>query len=87
MKTHADSIKDIYNGLVNKYQFDQFVMTENHTPDSTRYFLSEKHRESTTNKLDMLAHFAHDLGEPELAGVILNAAAQLGSDAISPLPM
>lgn len=86
MKTHADSIRDIYNGLVNKYQFEQFAMTENHTPDNTRYFLSEKHRESTTHKLDMLAHFAHDLGEPELAGLILNAAAQLGAGAITPSP-
>lgn len=85
--THADSIKNIYNGLVHKYQFDQFAMSENQTPDNTRYFLSEKRRESTTHKLDMLAHFAHDLGEPELAGEILNAASRLGSDAIQPLPM
>ncbi|MBE8574973.1 hypothetical protein IQQ51_04895 [Vibrio sp. OPT18] len=49
--------------------------------------MSEKHRESTTLKLDMLAHFAHDLGEPELAGSILAAASELGSDAVSPMPM
>jgi len=85
--THADSIKDIYNGLVNKYQFDQFAMSENQFPDNTRYFMSEKHRESTTSKLDMLAHFAHDLGEPELAGIILDAAVQLGTDAVPPMPM
>ncbi|WP_394126957.1 hypothetical protein [Vibrio hepatarius] len=84
---HADSIRDIYNGLVQKYQFDHFAMKENQTPDSTRYFLSEKSREAMTHKLDMLAHFAHDLGEPELAGVVLDAAAQLGSDAIPPMPM
>lgn len=85
--THADSIKDIYNGLVQKYQFDHFAMAENQTPDNTRYFPSEKSREAMTHKLDMLAHFAHDLGEPELAGVVLDAAAQLGSDAIPPMPM
>ncbi|WP_228012683.1 hypothetical protein, partial [Vibrio sp. OPT18] len=60
---------------------------ENQVPTSTRYFMSEKHRESTTLKLDMLAHFAHDLGEPELAGSILAAASELGSDAVSPMPM
>ncbi|MDE1352180.1 hypothetical protein L9W80_18760 [Vibrio aestuarianus] len=84
---HADSIKDIYNGLVHKYQFDHFAMQENRTPDNTRYFLSEKSREAMTHKLDMLAHFAHDLGEPELAGIVLDAAAQLGSDAVPPMPM
>ncbi|EOW9553258.1 hypothetical protein ACO11T_004489 [Vibrio fluvialis] len=85
--SHADSIKDIYNGLVHKYQFDQFTMNKNQEPDSSRYFMSEKHRESTTNKLDMLAHFANDLGEPELAGLILDAAVQLGTDAVPPMPM
>ncbi|TCT60153.1 hypothetical protein [Vibrio crassostreae] len=85
--THADSIKDIYNGLVHKYQFDLFCMKENQTPDNTRYFMSEKHRETTTHKLDMLAHFAHDLGESELAGLILDAASQLGCDAVPPVPM
>ncbi|MCC3821604.1 hypothetical protein CV742_18040 [Vibrio parahaemolyticus] len=84
---HAATIKNIYNGIVHKYQFDQFVMLENQTPESTRYFLSEKQRESTTHKLDMLAHFAHDLGEPELAGAILNAAALLGSDGVTPTPL
>ena len=85
--THADSIKDIYNGLVHKYQFDHFAMQENRTPDNTRYFLSEKSREAMTHKLDMLAHFAHDLGEPELAGIVIDAAAQLGADAVPPMPM
>lgn len=85
--THAESIKDIYNGLVQKYQFDQFTLTENQTPIHTRFFLSEKRRESATNKLDALANMAHDLGEPELAGFILNAAGELGTDGLFPTPM
>lgn len=85
--THADSIKNIFNGLVHKYQFDLCAMRENQTPDNTRYFMSEKHRESTTLKLDMLAHFAHDLGEPELAGQILHAAVELGCEGAPPAPM
>ncbi|MFV0447634.1 MAG: hypothetical protein ACK5MF_04070 [Vibrio sp.] len=85
--THADSIKTIYNGLVNKYQFDQFAMQENQTPINTRYFLSEKSREHMTQSLDMLSRFAHDLGEPELAGKILSTAANLGADAVPPMPM
>ncbi|EIA0806113.1 hypothetical protein M2H12_14995 [Vibrio vulnificus] len=85
--SHKNSIIDIYNGLIQKYQFDQLCLTENRTPIRTAYFLSEKARESVTLKLDMLAHFAHDLGEPELAGDILNAAADLGGNAAMPKPM
>lgn len=84
---HADAIKDIYNGLVQKYHFDQFSLSENQTPIHTHFFLSEKRRESATNKLDALANMAHDLGEPELAGFILNAAGELGSDGAFPTPI
>lgn len=85
--THAESLKNIYNALVQKYQFDCCAMSENQTPDSTRHFMYEKRREDTTHKLDMLAHFAHDLGEPEMAGDILDAAMKLGVDAVPPMPM
>ncbi|NOH85156.1 hypothetical protein F0249_15210 [Vibrio sp. 03-59-1] len=85
--THRDSIINIYNGLVQKYQFEQQTMQENSTPDNTRHFMSEKFREGTTNKLDMLAHFASDLGEPELAGSILRTASNLGCDGVPPMPM
>ncbi len=84
---HCDSIKDIYNGLVHKYQFDQFAMLENQTPQNTRYFMSEKAREHMTDSLGMLSRVAYDLGEPEMAGNILGTAAELGSDGIPPMPM
>ncbi|PKF50675.1 hypothetical protein AT251_09880 [Enterovibrio nigricans] len=62
-------------------------LRENNTPDNTHHFMNAKHRNGTSFKLHTLAHFAHDLGEPELAGLILNAAEQLGADAQIPAPM
>ncbi len=84
---HADAIKNIYNGLVHKYQFDIHSQREKQVPERTRFLASEKSRESTTNKLEALAHMALDLGEMTLASIINKTAQELGSDAVQPMPM
>lgn len=85
--THSTSIKDIYNGLVNKYQFDNACLSENQTPESTRCFRMEKMREHLTHQLDTLSGFAYDLGEHDLAASIMRTAADLGTDCVSPAPL
>ena len=85
--THADSIKDIYNGLVQRYQVNHHFLVENQTPANTLLRSGEKNREAMTHKLEMMAYIAADLCEPELAGLILTAASELGSDAVFPTPM
>ncbi len=85
--THAASIKDIYNGLVHEYQVNHHSLLENQAPDNIRRLLNTKASEQMTLSLDMLAHFACRLGEPELAGIIRDSAAQLSCDFITPKPM
>lgn len=85
--THADSLKDIYNGLIHKYQFEQLNIRENKTLDSSRYFSNEKPREDIANKLEVLGQIANDLCQPQLADKILNTADELSSDGVPPMPM
>ncbi len=80
---HADSLKDIYNGLVHKYQFEQFAMQEN----SAHHFCCEKPRADTAKKLEVLGQIANDLCQPQLADKILNTADELSSDGVPPMPM
>lgn len=84
---HTLAIQNIYNGLIQKYQFDLSALHENQAPDTTRFFMLEKHRESMTYKLDWLAQMAAELGEGEMAGEILTHAANLGADGVMPKPM
>ncbi|WP_104028260.1 hypothetical protein [Vibrio jasicida] len=84
---HTLAIQNIYNGLIQKYQFDLSALHENQAPDTTRFFMLEKHRESMTYKLDWLAQMAAELGEGEMAGEILTNAANLGADGVMPKPM
>ncbi|MCE7661330.1 hypothetical protein [Vibrio fluvialis] len=84
---HADSIKDIYNGLVHKYQFDQFAVLENQSSNPSHHFSDEKPRYEFAQKLAMLGHIAHDLCLPELADNILYTADQLDADGVPPMPM
>ncbi len=85
--THGDSIKRIYNGLVNKYQIDLCMFSENSTPENIAFYRSEKMREHMTHQLDVLSGFAYDLGEHKLAAKILRIAADLGRDGVRPAPM
>ncbi len=84
---HGDTIIQIYNGLVNKYQIDLCMFSENSTPENIAFYRSEKMREHLTHQLDVLSGFAYDLGEPELAASILRTAADLGQDGVQPVPM
>ncbi|PNH84453.1 hypothetical protein C1M56_20090 [Vibrio diazotrophicus] len=84
---HADSLKDIYNGLIHKYQFEQFTMLENQSLDGSRYFSNEKPREDVAKKLEALGQISNDLCQPELADKILIAADELSSDGVPPMPM
>ncbi len=81
------SIKDIYNGLVHKYQFEQVTMLENRSLDNSHHFNNEKPREDIANKLEILGLIANDLCQPELANQILNTADELQSDGVPPIPM
>ncbi|HAS61684.1 MAG TPA: hypothetical protein DCS35_03385 [Vibrio sp.] len=84
---HADAITMLYNGIVQRYQFDLMSMIENQMPQNTRVYLSQKHREHVSHQIEVLSSFAYDLGESDLAVFCLRTAAELGSDGVVPLPI
>lgn len=84
---YESSIREIYNGLVHKYQFEQFTMLENQPLDGACHFSNEKPREDIANKLEVLGLIANDLCQPQLADKILNIADELSSDGVPPMPM
>ena len=84
---HADAITALYNGIVQRYQFDLMSMIENQLPQNTRHYVSQKQREHVSHQIEVLSSFAYDLGESDLAVICMRTAAELGSDGVVPQPI
>ena len=84
---HADAITTLYNGIVQRYQFDLTAMVENQVPKTSRQYTSQKLREHVSHQIEVLASFAYDLGESDLAAFCMQTAANLGSDGVVPSPI
>ena len=84
---YESSITNIYNGLIHKYQFEQFTMPEPQDLGSSHHFWNEKPRDVLAKKLEVLGLIANDLCQPQLADKILNTADELSSDGVPPMPM
>ncbi|PNH95728.1 hypothetical protein [Vibrio diazotrophicus] len=84
---YESSIREIYNGLVHQYQFEQFTMLEPRSLGNVHHFWNEKPRDALAKKLEVLGQIANDLCQPQLADKILNTANELSSDGVPPMPM
>jgi len=84
---YESSIKDVYNGLVSKYQFEHSFISEGQEVENVHYFCCNKVNHDIASKFEFLGHIANDLCQPELADKILITADELSSDGVPPMPM
>ncbi|CAG23533.1 Hypothetical protein PBPRB1673 [Photobacterium profundum SS9] len=77
------SISEIYNGVVNHYQFTVACHAENQTPENTAAFRISRLNERVANQLNALA----DMGDGELAHKFQMEAQSLELHGNSPTPV
>ncbi len=81
------SISEIYNGVVNHYQFTVACHAENQTPENTAAFCISRLNERVANQLNALADIAYDMGDGELARKFQMEAQSLELYGASPSPV
>lgn len=85
--TVSTSITEIYNGLVNNYQFSVACFGENSTPVNTTAFCISRLNNRTASQINLLADIAYDMGDGDLARKFQIEAESLELYGNSPTPV